>query len=93
MNYPRAMLTDSGGFQMLSLTEFAEVTEVGELRICIFAGLGGGSYSFLVVFVLTNYNEGGCKVSVSTRWFFFDTNTREIYGDSKRHWCRHYDAA
>jgi len=29
MNYPRAMLTDSGGFQMLSLTDFAEVTEEG----------------------------------------------------------------
>lgn len=28
MNYPRAMLTDSGGFQMVSLLDLAEITEV-----------------------------------------------------------------
>eukprot|EP01112_Ceratiomyxa_fruticulosa_P012015 TRINITY_DN3308_c0_g1_i2.p1 TRINITY_DN3308_c0_g1~~TRINITY_DN3308_c0_g1_i2.p1 ORF type:complete len:394 (-),score=64.92 TRINITY_DN3308_c0_g1_i2:35-1216(-) len=29
MNYPRAMLTDSGGFQMVSLLKLAEITEEG----------------------------------------------------------------
>eukprot|EP01132_Coremiostelium_polycephalum_P009057 gene9057-11095_t len=29
MNYPRAMLTDSGGFQMVSLLQLAEITEEG----------------------------------------------------------------
>ncbi|KAM9979778.1 hypothetical protein ACTFIZ_006016 [Dictyostelium cf. discoideum] len=29
MNYPRAMLTDSGGFQMVSLLQLAEITEQG----------------------------------------------------------------
>ncbi|EFA85809.1 queuine tRNA-ribosyltransferase [Heterostelium album PN500] len=29
MNYPRAMLTDSGGFQMVSLLSLAEITEEG----------------------------------------------------------------
>ena len=28
MAYPRAMLTDSGGFQMVSLLDLAEITEV-----------------------------------------------------------------
>ncbi len=28
MNYPRAMLTDSGGFQMVSLLDLADITEV-----------------------------------------------------------------
>ena len=29
MSWPRALLTDSGGFQMVSLLELAEITEEG----------------------------------------------------------------
>jgi tRNA-guanine family transglycosylase len=36
MKWNRGMLTDSGGFQMVSLMKLSEVTEVRPLHLCCF---------------------------------------------------------
>lgn len=49
MNWPRNLLTDSGGFQMVSLLDLAEITEEG-VKFCSHID---GKFSHLKVFKLT----------------------------------------
>jgi queuine tRNA-ribosyltransferase len=54
MNWKRGMLTDSGGFQMVSLLKLAQITEVQDgVVVCLFC-----SYFSL---------SGGCELLVSPR--------------------------
>lgn len=50
MNWKRALLTDSGGFQMVSLLELAEITEEGVKFKSPYNGTQSNIYIFTHVF-------------------------------------------